>query len=334
MNVLLTGGLGYIGSHTAVELLRDENDVIILDNLSNSKLEVLDNIKVITGKKPIFYNVDVTDFFETEKIFMSHKIDAIIHFAAYKSVAESIKKPLDYYRNNVLSTITISQLCHKYNINKFVFSSSASGYGDKLPPLTEDMDFNTAISPYGETKIICEKILRDYANSNKNFNAVFLRYFNPIAADSSYLIGSNNKGDQMNLMDNILLVANKKIDKLIINGGDYNTKDGTCIRDYIHVSDLAIAHKMALYKMKKGVQVYNLGSGRGISILELVNTFSHVNNISIPYEISGRRDGDVESSYSDISKAKRELNWEPKKTVDEMVRDSLEYEKRRKNGHR
>ena len=330
--ILVTGGAGYIGSHTVVELLNNNEDVIIVDNFYNSKQEVLEMIKTITNKDFLFYKVDLKNIIELEKVFINHKIDSVIHFAAYKSVSESVEKPLEYYNNNIGSTLNLLNLMKKYNVNNLVFSSSATVYGSpKTCPIKEDFDLKTT-NPYGATKLMIEDMLRDICKANKNFNVAILRYFNPVGAHSSYLIGEEPNGIPNNLMPYISKVASKELEKLSIFGNDYNTPDGTGVRDYIHVVDLAKGHLAALNKLNSnpGLVTYNLGTGKGYSVLELVNTFSKVNNIDVHYVISDRRPGDIATCYADCSKAKNELNWTAKFGIEDMCKDAWSWELNRK----
>ncbi len=327
MNILVTGGAGYIGSHTCVELLNNNHSVIIADNLCNSKIETINKIKQITNKEVIFYSVDVTDEKAVETIFLSHQIDGVIHFAGLKAVGESVEKPLEYYYNNILSTIILSKACIKYNVNKFVFSSSATVYGENKVPFVEIMDLLPTTNPYGETKAISERILIDVAKANPNFSVSLLRYFNPVGAHESGFIGESPNGIPNNLMPYITQVAKGKLKKLRVFGKDYNTTDGTGVRDYIHVVDLAEGHVAAIEKLTEGVHIYNLGTGQGTSVLQLIHAFEEVNNIKVPYEIVGRRPGDIASCYADASKAQRELGWKAKRGIKEMCRDAWRFEK-------
>lgn len=327
MNILVTGGTGYIGSHTCVVLLEAGYDVIVADNLSNSSIEVVDKIKKISGKDIKFYKVDVTDEQATEKIFQENEIEGIIHFAGLKAVGESVEKPLEYYYNNLLSTMVLCKLCKKYNVNKFVFSSSATVYGNNIVPFKESMDLLPTTNPYGETKAMNERILSDIAKANPSFCVTLLRYFNPIGAHESGLIGELPNGIPNNLMPYITQVAKGKLERLKVFGNDYDTIDGTGVRDYIHVLDLAEGHLAALENIKEGLNVYNLGTGKGVSVLQLVKTFEDINQIKIPYDIVDRRKGDIAECYADASKAKIELNWEAKRDISDMVRDSWRFEK-------
>ena len=332
MKVLVTGGCGYIGSHTCVELLDSGYDVVVVDNLSNSKEDVIDKIKKITGKSVKFYKEDLINKKEIDKIFNEEKIDAVIHFAGFKAVGESVKKPLMYYRNNLDSTITLLEVMNKHNCKKIVFSSSATVYGDpeKLP-ITEDFPLHTT-NPYGTTKLMIEMILNDLYVSDNEWSIALLRYFNPIGAHKSGLIGEDPNGIPNNLMPYIVKVANKELKELSIFGNDYNTKDGTGVRDYIHVVDLAKGHIKAIEKITKdkGIEAYNLGTGNGYSVLEIVNTFMKVNNVDVPYKIVERRPGDIASCYASAEKAKKVLNWEAKLDINEMCRDSYNYVKKNK----
>ncbi len=330
MNILLTGGLGFIGSHTAIELINNSHTVIIADNLINSKLEVLDKIYSITAIKPTFYQIDVTDEAKVEEIFNDHKIDGVIHFAGLKAVGESVSKPLEYYYNNLVSTMVLSKMCVKYSVNKFVFSSSATVYGDQPSPLKEDMALKKTTNPYGETKAMSERILTDVAKANPNFSVSLLRYFNPVGAHESGLIGEAPNGIPNNLMPYITQVAKGKLKQLRVFGNDYPTVDGTGVRDYIHVVDLAEGHVAAIEKLSEGVHIYNLGTGQGTSVLQLVQAFEEVNNIKIPYEIVDRRPGDLATVFADASKAERELGWKAGRGIDEMVRDAWKFEQNNK----
>ena len=327
MNILVTGGAGYIGSHTCVELLNNNHSVIIADNLCNSKIEAIEKIKQITNKDVIFYPVDVTDEQAVKSIFSSCQIDGVIHFAGLKAVGESVEKPLEYYYNNIVSTIILTKVCIKYNVNKFVFSSSATVYGENQVPFFETMDLLPTTNPYGETKAISERILMDVAKANPNFSVSLLRYFNPVGAHESGLIGESPTGIPNNLMPYVTQVANGKLEKLRVFGNDYKTVDGTGVRDYIHVVDLAEGHVAAIEKLTEGVQIYNLGTGQGTSVLQLIHAFEEVNDIIVPYEIVGRRPGDIASCYADASKAERELGWKARRGIKEMCRDAWRFEK-------
>lgn len=327
MNILVTGGAGYIGSHTCVALLEAGHSVLIADNLCNSKRESIDNIQQLAGKEVIFYEVDVTDKVVVEGIFQSHNIDGVIHFAGLKAVGESVAQPLMYYRNNLLSTMVLTEACLKYNVGRFVFSSSATVYGDNQVPFVETMDLLPTTNPYGETKAMSERILTDVAHVNPNFAVTLLRYFNPVGAHESGLIGESPNGIPNNLMPYVTQVAKGKLKQLSVFGNDYPTVDGTGVRDYIHVLDLAAGHVAAIERLTEGVNVYNLGTGRGTSVLELVNAFVEANGMEVPFEIVDRRPGDIASCYADASKAARELGWSAKRDLISMCRDSWRFEK-------
>ncbi len=320
MEILVTGGLGYIGSHTVVELLKNNYNVVIVDDLSNSSVDVLDKIKQITGKTPTFYKIDIKNTEKTEEIFKNHSFEAIIHFAGYKVVSESVTKPLMYYENNLMTTIIISNLCLKYNVNKFIFSSSANVYGDNTVPFKEDMALIPTTNPYGETKVMCEKILTDVAKVNDKFSVSLLRYFNPIGAEENGLLSEKTNGVPSNIMPYICEVARGNQEKVLVFGDDYNTKDGTGVRDYIHVVDLAIGHVLALKNIKSGSNIYNLGTGHPVSVLELIKSFEKVHNISIPYEVVGRRYGDIAVAYADCTKAEKELGFKTKYNILDMCK--------------
>ena len=308
MKILVTGGLGFIGSHTVVELVNSNFDVIIVDNLYNSKEEVLEKLEKITGKKIKLYKYDLTDKSKVDEIFEIEKnIEAVIHFAGYKAVGESVKKPLMYYSNNLISTTNLLEVMQKYNVRKFIFSSSATVYGD--------------------TKAMIEKILEDLYFSDNSWNITLLRYFNPVGAHESGLIGEEPNGIPNNLMPYVMKVASGKLDTLNIFGNDYPTVDGTGVRDYIHVVDLAKGHVKALQNAPDGLNVYNLGSGKGVSVLELVTTFEKVNNIKVNYKIVDRRPGDLPEYFADSTKALKELKWKTEKTIEDICRDSWNYEK-------
>lgn len=327
MNVLLTGGAGYIGSHTAVELLQEGHDIVIIDNFSNSSKDVLEKIKKITGRDFVFYEGDVRDQSIMEKIFDEQAIDVVIHFAGYKAVGESVSKPIMYYENNLNSTLVLCDVMQKHGCKNLVFSSSATVYGSpKSLPIREDFPLSTT-NPYGTTKLFIEQILKDIEVSDKEWSIALLRYFNPIGAHASGLIGENPNGIPNNLMPYIVKVANRELKELSIFGDDYDTPDGTGVRDYIHVVDLAKGHIKACEKVlaTKGVDAYNLGTGTGYSVLDLVNTFKEVNHIDVPYKIVDRRPGDIAACYADSEYALQELGWKAEKTVDDMCRDAYNY---------
>lgn len=326
MNILVSGGAGYIGSHTCVALAEAGHKIIVVDNLSNSKIETIDKIKELSGQDLVFYKIDVTHEEAMKEVFDHHLIDGVIHFAGLKAVGESVEKPLDYYYNNLLSTIVLAKLCQVYQVNKFVFSSSATVYGDNKLPFVETMELLKTTNPYAETKAICERMLSDFAKVNENFGLSLLRYFNPVGAHESGLIGEAPNNIPNNLMPYISQVAKGKLEKLRVFGNDYPTIDGTGVRDYIHVVDLAEGHVAALDALTKGVAVYNLGTGQGTSVLELVKAFEVVNDLKIPYQIVARRDGDIAVAYADTTKAKRELGWTAKKSIADMCRDAWVFE--------
>ena len=329
MNVLVTGGLGYIGSHTIVELLNNNFNVIAIDNLSNSKIEVKDKIKKITGKDFIFYEGDVIDEKFLNKVFDENKIDAVMDFAAYKAVGESTKKPVEYYTNNVSTVLVLLKVMKEHNVKRFVFSSSATvyGYREDGKPFKETDKIGMTFNPYGTSKYMVEMILNDLSKAEPDFSICILRYFNPKGAHESGLIGEDPRGIPANLMPYIVKVANKELDHLTIFGNDYNTPDGTGVRDYIHVVDLAKGHVKALNKIEneKGLLIYNLGTGVGYSVLDIVNTFMEVNKVDVPYEIGPRRSGDIDSCFSDPSLAIKELDWHPEKTLEDMCKDAYNY---------
>ena len=328
MKILVTGGLGFIGSHTVVELANSNFEVVIADNLYNSKEEVLGKIESITGKKFKLYKYDLTDKTKVEEIFEKEKIDGVIHFAGYKAVGESVREPLMYYQNNLISSINLLEVMKTHNVKKFVFSSSATVYGDNgYTKYVESMGRGETTSPYGTTKAMIEKILEDLHYSDNSWNITLLRYFNPVGAHESGLIGEEPNGIPNNLMPYVMKVASGKLEQLSIFGNDYPTVDGTGVRDYIHVVDLAKGHVKALENAPDGLNVYNLGSGKGVSVLELVTTFEKVNNIKVNYKIVDRRPGDLPEYYADASKALKELEWKTEKTLEDICRDSWNYEK-------
>ena len=327
MKVLLTGGMGFIGSHTAVLLIQNGYDAIIVDNLCNSKKDVLDSIEKITGVKPKFYLGDVQDEKLLDRIFSENKIDYVIHFAGLKAVGESVSKPLLYYSNNLDSTLVLLNVMGKHNCKNLVFSSSATVYGKpESLPIKEDFPLSTT-NPYGSTKLMIEMILNDLYKSDPSWNIVILRYFNPIGAHESGLIGENPNDIPNNLMPYIVKVATKEYDHLNVFGDDYDTCDGTGVRDYIHVVDLAMGHVKSLtyLESKPGLDIFNLGTGNGYSVLQLVNTFKKVNNVDVPYKIASRRDGDIAACYADSSKAFEKLGFKTTKTIEDMCKDSYNY---------
>ena len=327
MKVLVTGGMGYIGSHTVVELLENNYKVVIVDNLVNSKIDVLEKIEKITGKRPKFYQYDLCNYDDLEKVFKENKIDVVIHFAGLKAVGESCEKPLLYYQNNLISTMNLLDIMVKYNCKKIVFSSSATVYGKpKSLPIQEDFSLSTT-NPYGSTKLFIEYMLKDLYKADPTWSIAILRYFNPIGAHQSYLLGENPNGIPNNLMPYIVKVATKELDHLNIFGNDYDTKDGTGVRDYIHVVDLAKGHIKAVEKVlaTNKVDCYNLGTGTGYSVLEMVELFKKVNQVDVPYKIVERRSGDISSCYADPTYALKELGFKAEKTLEDMVRDSYQY---------
>ncbi len=329
MKVFVTGCTGYIGSHTCVELLEAGYEVAGLDNFSNSKKSVLDRIKEITNKEIKFYEGDMLDKNILEKIFSENKIDIVIDFAAYKSVGDSVQKPVEYYINNVSSVLTLLSVMQKYNVKKLLFSSSATVYGTpEVMPITEEAKVGGTTNPYGTSKLYVEGILKDLAYADKDFKICVFRYFNPVGAHPSYLIGEDPLGVPANLMPYICKVATKELPYLNVFGNDYNTLDGTGVRDYIHVVDLAKAHINGIEKLNnndKNLHIYNLGTGKGYSVLEMVKTFEKVNNIKIDYRIVERREGDVDECYADSSLAEKELNWYATLGLEDMCRDAYNF---------
>ena len=336
MAILVTGGTGYIGSHTVVDLLNHNYDVVIADNYVNSKPEVLNRIYQITGKKPRFYFADIQDYEGMKKVFEKENISDVIHFAGLKSVAESVAKPDLYFKNNVGGSKVLLQLMSEFNVHNLVFSSSATVYGvpDHVP-LKEDDKVGGCTNPYGQTKLDIEYLLKDYAKEHKDANIAILRYFNPIGAHSSGLIGEDPNGIPNNLMPYITQVAVGKRPHLNVYGNDYKTVDGTGVRDYIHVVDLARGHLCALEKLKEkpGLVIYNLGTGKGTSVLELVQAFEKANNIKIPYVICDRRPGDVDENYAEASKAFKEMKFKTELNIEDACRDSWKWQKQNPNGY-
>jgi len=328
MKILVAGGAGYIGTHTCIELIQTGYEVVIADNLCNSKLDAVHRTEQIVGKKIPFYRVDVSKQEELEIVFKEHQIDGIIHFAGLKAVGESVEKPIEYYQNNLNCTLTLCNMMKKYGVKNLVFSSSATVYGDNQVPFTEDMPLLPTTNPYGETKAMGERILQDFIIANPDYAVTLLRYFNPIGAHESGLIGEDPQGIPNNLMPYISQVAAGKLKELSVFGKDYSTVDGTGVRDYIHVVDLAKGHVKAIEKMNgnHGVFIYNLGTGHGVSVLELVHTFEQVNQIKVPYKIVERRAGDIAECYAGVEKAKEELEWTAKKTVEDMCRDTWRWQ--------
>lgn len=331
MRILVTGGAGYIGSHTVVELMQEGHEVVIVDNFYNSKPEALDNIAKITGKRPAFYEVDCCDLEAMEKVFQDNQIDGAIHFAGYKAVGESVQKPMEYYQNNLLSTLVLCQLLRKYNCKNLIFSSSATVYGNPhTVPIQEDFPLGPTTNPYGTTKLMIENILRDIYISDHEWNIVLLRYFNPIGAHESGLLGEDPNGIPNNLVPYISKVAVGELECLGVFGNDYDTPDGTGVRDYIHVVDLAKGHVKALKKLvgDHGVYTYNLGTGHGYSVLDIVKAYEKANNVTINYEIKPRRAGDIATCYADPTRAKEELGWVAEKTLEDMCRDTWNFAKK------
>ncbi len=327
MRILVTGGMGYIGSHTVVELLNNGDEVIIIDNLVNSSEKVLENIRQITKKDAKFYNFDLRNKSLLQAVFAENQIDAVIHFAGFKAVGESVIEPIKYYDNNIMSTLVLCEVMSEYNVKKMVFSSSATVYGSpKSLPIKEDFELSTT-NPYGSSKLMIENILTDLQKSDDEWAIVLLRYFNPVGAHASGLIGEDPKGIPNNLMPYIAKVAIGELRCLNVFGDDYDTHDGTGVRDYIHVVDLALGHLKALDKIKNdsGLFIYNLGTGQGYSVLDMVKSFECVNNVKVQYKIAPRRPGDVASCYADPSKAKKELNWVAKRGIDEICKDAWNF---------
>jgi UDP-glucose 4-epimerase len=325
--ILVTGGTGYIGSHTAVKLLEQNEDIIILDNLYNSKAEVIDSIVAITGKRPKFYQTDLLDINGLEQVFKENKIDCVIHFAGLKAVGESVAQPLKYFNNNITGTINLLMTMQKYNCKKIIFSSSATVYGTtQIMPLDENSPLGVT-NPYGRTKLVIEEMLRDLYASDNEFAIVLLRYFNPIGAHKSGLIGENPNGIPNNLMPYICKVAKGELTHLNVFGNDYDTVDGTGVRDYIHVEDLADGHVKSINKVKNnsGLFTYNLGTGNGYSVLQVVSAFEKANNIKISYKITTRRAGDVATVYADTNKVEEELGFKAQYNINDMCRDSWNY---------
>ena len=335
MSILVTGGAGYIGSHTVVELLNAGHEVVIVDDYSNSKPEVLNRIKEITGKSFKFYEVNILDKEALETVFKENDLEAVIHFAGYKAVGESVAEPLKYYHNNLTGTFVLCELMAQYNVKKIVFSSSATVYGmNNVSPLTEDLPLSTT-NPYGTTKMMIEQILQDVYASDNNWSIALLRYFNPIGAHESGRIGEDPNGIPNNLMPYITQVAVGKREHLSVFGDDYDTPDGTGVRDYIHVVDLAKGHLKALNRVleTEEIEAYNLGTGVGYSVLDVVNNFEKATGQKVPYEIVDRRPGDIGTCFSDATKAAKELDWKAEFTLEEMCRDSWKWQENNPNGY-
>lgn len=336
MAVLVTGGAGYIGSHTCVELMNAGIDVVIVDNFYNCKKSSIDRIKALVGRDFPYYECDIRDREGLDEIFKKEKIDSVIHFAGLKAVGESVQKPLEYFDNNITGTLVLLDVMRKNGCKKIVFSSSATVYGTKnISPLTEDMEIGGVTNPYGRTKYMIECILQDLYVSDKDWSICLLRYFNPIGAHKSGTMGEAPNGIPNNLMPYITQVAIGKRDHLSVFGNDYDTPDGTCVRDYIHVVDLALGHVKAVQKVEgeKGIFIYNLGTGKGYSVLDVVNAFKKASGVDIKYEIVGRRAGDLATCYSDPSKAYKELGWKAERDIEEMCEDSWRWQKQNPNGY-
>lgn len=335
MAILITGGAGYIGSHTCIELLNNNYKIIVVDNLSNSSIESLNRVKEITGKQFEFYKESVLNREKMNEIFLENNIEAVIHFAGFKAVGESTTIPLTYYYNNIISTIVLCDVMQTHNVKNFIFSSSATVYGiPKTSPITEEFPLSVT-NPYGQTKLMIEQIMRDVAKADDEWSIALLRYFNPFGAHQSGRIGEDPNGIPNNLMPYVTQVAIGKLKELNIFGNDYPTKDGTGVRDYIHVVDLAKGHVKALEKVlkTKGIEAYNLGTGKGYSVLEMVKAFEKISGKKIPYKVIGRRPGDVAICFADVSKAKRELGWEAEYGLEEMCVDSWRWQVNNKNGY-
>ena len=336
MKILVTGGTGFIGSHTCVELLNSGYEVVIADNLYNSKELVVDRIETITGKRPVFYNLDICDREALNELFDKENIDAAIHFAGYKAVGESTQKPIEYYHNNIESTLTLCDVMRKHGVKKIVFSSSATVYGDPaFVPITEECPLGETTNPYGATKSMQERILTDIWRSDNEWQVMLLRYFNPIGAHASGLIGEDPKGIPNNLLPYVAQVASGKRECIHVFGNDYDTPDGTGIRDYIHVVDLAKGHVKAIEGMETlpGVQIFNLGTGNGYSVLDIIKAFSAACGRDLPYVIDPRRPGDGAQGYSDPTKAKEVLGWVAEKNIEDMCRDAWNWQSRNPNGY-
>ena len=336
MAVLVTGGAGYIGSHTCVELLENGYEVVVMDNLYNSNEKALDRVKKITGKNLKFYQVDMLDKDAMNEIFENEKIDSVIHFAGYKAVGESVRKPLEYYHNNITGTLNLCDVMRKHGVKNIIFSSSATVYGDPaFVPITEDCPKGQITNPYGQTKGMLEQILTDLHVSDPEWNVILLRYFNPIGAHKAGIIGEDPKGIPNNLVPYIAQVAVGKLEKLGVFGNDYDTPDGTGVRDYIHVVDLAKGHVKAMKKFedKPEVRIYNLGTGHGYSVLEVLHAFEKACGKTLPYEIKPRRAGDIATCYADSTKAKEELGWTAEFGIDEMCQDSWRWQSQNPNGY-
>ena len=330
MAILLTGGAGFLGSHTSVELLSKGYDVVIADNFSNSNIDVIKRIEKITGKNVVVYNIDISVREDLDQIFFNHEIEVVIHFAGYKSVGESVRDPMKYYRNNIDTTLTLLEIMKKYDVNKLIFSSSATVYGiSDLVPCDESAPTGKCTNPYGNTKYIIEQILTDISAAEPDMSIIVLRYFNPVGAHESGLIGEKPNGVPNNLMPYITQAAIGIRECLSVYGNDYDTKDGTGIRDYIHVVDLAKGHTAAIKYLEifTGIEAVNLGTGIGYSVLDMINTFEKVNGVKVPYKIVKRRSGDIAKSYADVSKAQLLFDWKAEKNLEDMCRDAWNWQK-------
>lgn len=325
MRIFVSGGTGFIGSHTCVALIEAGHEVVIADNLCNSTKKALDGIKEITGITPVFYEIDVTDKSAVRLAFEETSPEGVIHFAGHKAVGESVDHPLKYYFNNLISTMVLAECCQEYKVFRFVFSSSATVYGANLSPLTETMELLPAENPYGQTKVMSEQILKDLAKANPLFGVTLLRYFNPVGAHLSGKLGESAATIPTNLMPRIIMAAKGEIDSIKVFGSDYPTTDGTAIRDYIHVMDLAEGHVLAIEKIKGGAEVFNLGTGCGTSVMDLILTFERVNSVPVPFQLTGRRPGDLGICYADPSKAEKMLGFQAKRSVIDMCRDAWNF---------
>lgn len=337
MAILVTGGAGYIGSHTLVELLNNNRDVVVLDNLCNSSPKSLERVKQITGKTVTFYEGDILDSALLQRIFAENSIDAVIHFAGLKAVGESVQKPIEYYRNNVTGSLNLIQEMRKAGVWNFIFSSSSTVYGDpERIPVTEDCKVGGTTNPYGTSKLMVEQILMDIAKAVPEFSITLLRYFNPVGAHESGLIGEDPNGIPNNLMPYISQVAIGKLKELSIFGNDYDTQDGTGVRDYIHVVDLAVGHVKALnrHENDRGLHIYNLGTGVGYSVLDMVNAFNNANGIEIPYKFAPRRAGDIAVNYADAGRAAKELGWKAERGLEQMMKDTWNWQKNNPKGYK
>lgn len=335
MAILVTGGAGYIGSHTVLELLELGNEVIVVDNLSNSSKESLNRVESITGKSPIFYEQDLLDKVALEKVFSSHNIDSVIHFAGYKAVGESVQKPMMYYQNNLDSTLILCEVMKKFDVKNLVFSSSATVYGDpESVPITEESSLS-ATNPYGRTKLFIEYILKDLYTSDDSWNIALLRYFNPVGAHKSGLIGEDPNDIPNNLMPYVSQVTVGKLKQLSVFGDDYPTPDGTGVRDYIHVVDLALGHLKAIDKLRSapGLVIYNLGTGKGTSVLDMIKAFENASGKKVEYKIGPRRSGDIATCYADPAKAEKELGWKAERGIEEMCVDAWKWQSENPNGY-